>query len=133
MGTATEQQWSEVPLLSSDIKANTSWSSWTKNHLIEWPFGVISCTAWTTLVLLVNISLLTVSRIKHGPNKDSNYTGRRLLFDGDCKKTRSLSVGLHLLINTLSTVLLSTSNYCMQCLSAPTRKEIDKAHSKSQW
>jgi hypothetical protein len=133
MGNSIEQQRSEVPLLSSEIKTDNSWNSWRKKRLIGWRFGVISCAAWTTVVLLVNISLLTVSLFKYGPNKDSRYAGRRLIFEGDCQKARNLSVGLHLLINTLSTVLLSSSNYCMQCLSAPTRKEIDKAHSKSEW
>ena len=44
-----------------------------------------------------------------------------------------MNVGLHLAINALSTVLLSASNYCMQCFSAPTRKEIDRAHAKRKW
>lgn len=44
-----------------------------------------------------------------------------------------IKTGLHLLINALSTILLNSSNYCMQCFSAPTRKELDKAHSKGKW
>ncbi|KAK1473981.1 hypothetical protein CCUS01_05571 [Colletotrichum cuscutae] len=31
------------------------------------------------------------------------------------------------------TVLLAGSNYCMQCLIAPTRKEIDAAHAENDW
>jgi hypothetical protein len=38
-----------------------------------------------------------------------------------------------LLINALSTILLSASNYTMQCLSAPTRSEVDDAHSTGKW
>ncbi|KAL9626699.1 MAG: hypothetical protein Q9164_007815 [Protoblastenia rupestris] len=30
-------------------------------------------------------------------------------------------------------MLLSSSNYCMQILSAPTRKEIDNAHARRKW
>jgi hypothetical protein len=56
-----------------------------------------------------------------------------ILYTGDCEKVRQLNVGIHVLINILSTVLLSGSNYCMQCLSAPTRKEIDEAHAKGVW
>jgi hypothetical protein len=33
----------------------------------------------------------------------------------------------------LSTVLLSGSNYCMQCLSAPSREEVNAAHAKGKW
>jgi hypothetical protein len=40
-----------------------------------------------------------------------------------------LNTGLHLAINILSTIILAGSNYTMQCLSAPTRSEIDAAHS----
>jgi hypothetical protein len=46
----------------------------------------------------------------------------------NCTDIRRLNTGLHVLINALSTVLLSGSNYCMQCLSSPTRAQIDGAH-----
>ena len=39
----------------------------------------------------------------------------------------------HMAINILSTALLGASNYTMQCLSAPTRTEIDQAHAKGVW
>jgi hypothetical protein len=37
------------------------------------------------------------------------------------------------LINGLGTLLLAASNACMQCLSAPTRQDIDGAHAKHDW
>lgn len=40
---------------------------------------------------------------------------------------------LHLLINSLSSLLLSASNYTMQCLSSPTRGEVDRAHARGDW
>lgn len=40
---------------------------------------------------------------------------------------------LHLAICILSSLLLGASNYCMQILSAPTRKEVDAAHAKRKW
>lgn len=75
-------------------------------------------------MLLINlvVTILSSARKKDG-----------ILFDGNCDRARKLNSGLHLLINVLSTVLLSSSNYCMQCLSAPTRKEVDDAHSKGKW
>ncbi|KAH7115309.1 hypothetical protein B0J11DRAFT_496386 [Dendryphion nanum] len=51
----------------------------------------------------------------------------------DCSRASKWNSGIHLVINLLSTVLLSASNYCMQCLSAPTRKEVDGAHAKGVW
>ncbi|KAL9601249.1 MAG: hypothetical protein Q9219_002654 [cf. Caloplaca sp. 3 TL-2023] len=54
-------------------------------------------------------------------------------FEGSCAKARNLTIWLHLLINVLSTVLLAASNYCMQCLSSPTRAKIDRAHARHRW
>ena len=35
--------------------------------------------------------------------------------------------------NGLSTLLLGSSNYCMQCLASPTREELDTAHGQHVW
>ena len=56
--------------------------------------------------------------------------GLGTLHEGDCKRTATLTFWAHLAINILSTLLLGASNYSMQCLSSPTRSEIDKAHSQ---
>ena len=53
--------------------------------------------------------------------------------DGSCTITKKLGFWLHLVINVLSTLLLGASNYSMQCLSSPTRAEIDKAQQRNQW
>lgn len=49
------------------------------------------------------------------------------------KKTATLAFWTHLVINILSTLLLGASNYSMQCLSSPTRSEVDKAHGQGIW
>lgn len=56
-----------------------------------------------------------------------------VLIDGNCSKTRSWGIWLHLLINILSTALLATSSYAMQCLIAPTRVDLDQAHQKGRF
>ena len=90
-----------------------------------WRFGVINCASWVVLVLLVNLTVTIVVGTRYG------YTdGLGVLFDGSCDAVRKYNVVGHLIINILSTILLSGSNYCMQCLSAPTRQEVDRAHSK---
>ncbi|EON67299.1 hypothetical protein W97_06552 [Coniosporium apollinis CBS 100218] len=43
-----------------------------------------------------------------------------------------LSTAYHILINVLSTILLTASNYCMQILCAPTRDEVARAHRDGQ-
>lgn len=50
-----------------------------------------------------------------------------------CTRAKTIDTGMHVLINVLSTVLLAGSNYCMQCLSAPTRRQIDEAHRAGRW
>src|SRR5436305_1400306 len=44
-------------------------------------------------------------------------------------KVRRLSTLFAISLNIISTVLIATSNYVMQCMCAPSRKEIDKAHA----
>jgi len=55
------------------------------------------------------------------------------IFRGDCQKASRLNSSIHVLINLLSSLLLSASNLCMQLLAAPTRKEVDQAHQKFVW
>ena len=39
--------------------------------------------------------------------------GRGVLYHGSCDRVHNLSIGLHLVINILSTILLGASNYTM--------------------
>ena len=80
------------------------------------------------VVLLINVLLCIVASAKH------NVAGTfATLQDGDCSETKRLDLWLHLLINILSTLLLGASNYSMQCLSAPTRQDLDQAHRNDSW
>lgn len=94
-----------------------------------WKLGAFLGVIAAIIVLIVNIGALagSVSRNSAGPD------GRIPLYEGTCSKVRQLNVGAHLLINILATILLGASNYCLQCASAPTRSEIDKAHKEKQW
>ncbi|KAF2737403.1 hypothetical protein EJ04DRAFT_574588 [Polyplosphaeria fusca] len=90
-----------------------------------WRFGAVNCAISASVVFLINL-IVTIWA-------STQPTDFGVLFSGDCEKARQLNTGLHFLINLLSTILLSSSNYCMQCLSAPTRSEVDQAHAKSVW
>ena len=91
-------------------------------------FGVLCC-AWTSgAVFLLNL-VITGWAI----HRSGNFNGLGTLQEGSCKQSSKLGFWIHLLINILSTALLSASNYAMQCLNSPTRAEIDKAHSKGDW
>ena len=89
-----------------------------------WRFGALHFAVWATIVFLINI-IVTIW------GSTARHSG--VLLDGDCDRVKNLNTGLHVLINVLSTILLSGSNYCMQCLSGPTRSEVDKAHAQGNW
>lgn len=56
-----------------------------------------------------------------------------MVYSGDCGKIETKDTWVHLGLNVVATVLLASSNYCMQLLSAPSRTEVDKAHAKQKW
>ncbi|KAK1833344.1 hypothetical protein QBC39DRAFT_254656 [Podospora conica] len=59
--------------------------------------------------------------------------GMGVVAENNCADIKRLNMAMHVLINALSTVLLAGSNYCMQCLSAPTRSEVDGVHKERRW
>lgn len=99
-----------------------------KRKLQGWHFGV-SAAAWTASgVLLLNVIFTIAVAAKFGTDG-----GIGTAYDGSCGYVNHLTTWLHVLINALSSLLLSASNYTMQALSAPTRQEVDKAHAKGDW
>jgi hypothetical protein len=83
-----------------------------------------------TSVFLLNLTL-TLWVLRNGSYEIQGGIG--MLLQGSCARVRRLNVWVHLLVNVLSTLLLCASNYCMQILNAPSRSEIDQAHSRRQW
>lgn len=79
------------------------------------------------------IFLLNVSVTSWAVARCELTDGVGVIFDGNCGSVRTLSVALHLVINILGTALFGASNFCMQLLVAPTRREQDIAHTKKQW
>ncbi|KAK4909791.1 hypothetical protein LTR49_021460 [Elasticomyces elasticus] len=99
-----------------------------RRKLQGWKFGV-TCSAWTAFsVLILNLILTIIAAAKFG-----SIEGVGTALEGSCDSVNSWTTWLHILINALSSILLSASNYTMQCLCSPTRKEIDEAHAKGDW
>lgn len=84
--------------------------------------NTIAVTTFTisTIILLA----LSVSQSDHGLH------GNLVFFNGDCAKSRAINLWLHLLLNVFSTGVIASSNFFMQVLSSPTRREVDEAHRK---
>lgn len=92
-----------------------------------WRFGVWTGFCGSLLVLFANIAIAGAA------SRDGGYIdGIGILAVGTSDYTSRLSTTYHVLINILSTILLSASNYCMQVLNSPTRRTIDTAHAKAQ-
>lgn len=99
----------------------------------SWKSGTLGCAIAAGFVLTLNIIIVIWVEARTKYSHLGKRDGKRTLYDGDCKTTKQLNTAVHLLINLFSTVLLGASNYCMQCMSAPTRAEVDLAHSQSRW
>ncbi|KAL4757010.1 uncharacterized protein BDW70DRAFT_153695 [Aspergillus foveolatus] len=99
----------------------------------EWLKGIVLCTWGTGLILVINI-ILTVIRVGLAFSKpDARNVDMAVIYGGRCLLVNGWETGLHLVINILSTGLLAASNYVMQCLCAPSRAAVDRAHSKNRW
>ncbi|PUU75533.1 hypothetical protein B9Z19DRAFT_1053764 [Tuber borchii] len=105
-------------------------SAWKPVWYTGWHTGVLACAASAVVVLFINLSLriYAATDLWHKMEK-----GIGTLYSGNCDMSRTIGLWLHLGINALSTLLLSGSNYTQQCLSAPTRSEIDAWHAKRKW
>lgn len=82
----------------------------------------------TAAVLLVNSVLTVWASVSFGLEG-----GIGTAYTGSCVVVDAWSFWLHILINALSSALLSASNYTMQCVTAPTRRECDLAHARGDW
>ncbi|RVX74197.1 hypothetical protein B0A52_02029 [Exophiala mesophila] len=81
------------------------------------------------LVLVTNIGL-TLGIVGAGHTMQD---GVYMVYKGSCREIETKDAWIHLALNFVATVLLASSNYCMQLLSSPTRSEVDRAHSKQKW
>jgi hypothetical protein len=77
------------------------------------------------VVLIINILWLVYAKIKYGI-----VDGYGTIRKGECSEVKRLNTWLHLIINILSTLLLTGSNAFMACYSCPSREEVDQAHAK---
>ena len=93
-----------------------------------WRSSILLGAILATVVFSLNLGVTIFSAVSR---RDDN--GRKILFQGDCGRAEKMNTAIHFVINVLSTILLSASNYGMQCLSAPTREEVDKAHAEWYW
>lgn len=88
-------------------------------------------TGASTAALLAVLSLIINFSIEIWLGTKGN--GVVEVYNGPCGTVAQADTWVHLAINIISTLLLGGSNYCMQCVSAPTRPEIDRFHAKGKY
>ncbi|QIX01275.1 hypothetical protein AMS68_006792 [Peltaster fructicola] len=93
-----------------------------------WRYGVYLATCTALIALTTNL-ICTIYAVATFRVQD----GIGVAYTGSCDKTNRMATGLHILINIVGSLLLTASNYCMQCLAAPTREELDVAHARGDW
>lgn len=93
-------------------------------QLHGWKLGALAAGILAGVSLIINIiAAAWLGRHKQG-------SGLVEVYNGSCEVVADIDLWSHLAINVLSTLLLGGSNYCMQCLSAPTRADVDRAHQR---
>jgi len=81
-------------------------------------------------VLFGNISLLAYGLAQH----DNAVPGVATIAKGETSnRINTIGTAYHVLINIMSTILLTSSNYTMRILCAPTRPEIERMHARGRW
>ena len=140
-GASTGKEDASVPTNEPKATATGKWIppedkapvTRTKRFLRKLHGGWRTGVAWGALgalvLLIINVTLLIWIRSSH----IISDSGLATIFEGDCEKKTNISLWCHLFINACSTLLLSASNNAMQCLSAPTRSNVDRAHARGSW
>ena len=93
-----------------------------------WKRGASLCLIVVVAVLILNTIITAWAALTFGLSG-----GIGTIHRDDCDTIKRTGLWLHIAINVLSTMLLSASNYFMQCLCSPTRQEVDKAHARRMW
>ncbi|KAF6837258.1 hypothetical protein CPLU01_03122 [Colletotrichum plurivorum] len=106
-------------------KSHQGWLStgWRKAAVVN--IGLMS----VALLFLIGVLAVAVSKT------NGDFRQAWIFYTAACRdsSTSQIDTLLHLLINILSTVILASSNFFMQVLNAPSRREVDAAHARGIW
>ncbi|KAJ5095258.1 hypothetical protein N7532_007549 [Penicillium argentinense] len=97
----------------------------------QWIDGVYMCARAGTVVFILNLIFIGIAAGLASRYPDNrSFASSAVIYRGNCGISKRWDIAMHLIINVLSTCILAASNYCMQTLVAPTRKEVDAYHAK---
>ena len=128
--TSTNKPLTRHPTSFDPIRRCTTWFYYHPSFqkVQGYHFGILCCAVASAVVMVINLTLTVWASKRYGLEE-----GLGTILDGKCSETKKLAMWTHLGINVLSTLLLGASNYTMQCLSSPTREDINRAHSQNLW
>ena len=113
------------------------YSGWKRTAI--WLTGLVA-TLTTFLVVMLFVSLFALKKdsddntVTNSRNYGSgDALGQSILYRGNCDVSARANLWIHLAINIIGTGVLASSNFFMQSLVAPTRKEVDAAHKAGHW
>jgi hypothetical protein len=134
-----------TPALETTARSSNGWSRGEEAHRrqanvfarlcsrlnnMSWRSGLYAGLYASIFVLLSNTVLLLTGLLAHHGDVSR---GVRTVAQGDARFVTRTSTAYHVLINIFSTILLTSSNYAMQILCAPTRHDVDRAHGRGDW
>ncbi|KAE8398432.1 hypothetical protein BDV37DRAFT_31457 [Aspergillus pseudonomiae] len=99
------------------------------NHFHGWRFGALISCILVGICLGLNVAATIYVRLTYPPSSDN----LGIMQESDCDHIHDLDSRLHYALNVIATVLVGASNYNMQCLTAPTRHQVDQAHAQRRW
>jgi Family of unknown function (DUF6536) len=99
----------------------------TSGKFSSYKGGLLVATITCGTILILNLIFVPWSA---GAFSKDGFKWSGVISKGSHQKINRLNTMLHFLINTLTTLLLASSNYTLQLLSSPTRGEVDRAHQR---
>ena len=104
----SERDTERLPVYNEESETKHRWLSRSRERFQGWRFTIFLAFIASLIVFLFNLGFMLYT-ISHHLQDDE----KGVLYQGDCDKVQHLDIGFHLLINILSTTLLSASNFGM--------------------
>lgn len=102
---------------------------WGSRHFNDgWRGRMIRVAFFSTVLWLINMIVYVILLSKCGA-----HSGSGLLMERSCGSVQRANTGTHAVLNIVTSLMLSASNFAMVSLCSPTREEIDAAHDKKEW
>jgi hypothetical protein len=117
----------QEPTPETETRSEQGASSTTK-RFTGWRVGA----SYFALGALISLMLHIILAIWI-PTLDSFHNGISVLWTGNCQTAGTYNTILRAGTTAIATLLIGESNYCMQCLTAPARKDLQTAHNKGIW